>query len=267
MRQSIIRDLGILIGIFALVWLIGSVFNWLPEKPVLLGVDAEQRLGDKYLDLILMNPVFKEYDDEIVDSAVQQIGERLIDGLGPTDYDYRFIVFDNSMINAFTIPGGNILISTGLIKFCEKPEELAAVMAHEMGHVEERHVLIRLVKELGLEIITSGDTYVLGEVTKILTSTSFDRKQEEQADMFACKLLEKSDIEPRVLASFFRRLDDEMDNDLLDQFEIVSTHPNFNSRIRETLSYKVSEGFEEVPFNMNWERIHNEVAPQEKVEE
>ena len=62
----------------------------------------------------------------------------------------------------------------------------------------------RLIKELGIEILTSGDPYVIGEVTGLLTSTSFDRKQEEEADLFAANLLETSSIEPRTLATLFR---------------------------------------------------------------
>jgi len=262
MRQSIIRDLGILIGIFGLVWLVSSVLNFFPEDPVLLSVDAEQKIGETYLDLVLLNPIFKEFEDDRIDSAVKVIGERLEQGLETSKYNYNFVVFRNDMINAFTIPGGNILISTGLIGFCASPEELASVIAHEMGHVEERHVVSRLIKELGIDIITSGDTYVLGEVTSILTSTGFDRKQEEEADLFACKLLEQSNIEPRTLATFFRRLDKEIDNDLLKQFEIVSTHPNFNSRIREALSYDISADFEEIPFDLEWEVIRSDILPE-----
>jgi predicted Zn-dependent protease len=266
MRQSIIRDLGILIGIFGLIWLASSVFNFFPEDPVLLGVDAEQKIGETYLDLVLLNPIFKEFEDDRIDSAIKVIGDRLEEGLEFSKYSYNLVVFRNETINAFTLPGGNILISTGLIGFCESPEELAAVIAHEMGHVEERHVVSRLIKELGIDIITSGDTYVLGEVTSIITSTGFDRRQEEEADLFACNLLEQSNIEPRILATFFRRLDEEIDNDLLKSFEIVSTHPNFNSRIREALSYDISIDFKEVPFDLQWEGIRSEILRGKKEE-
>ena len=259
MRRSLLRDLGILLGIFALIWLLGSLIKVFPDRPVLLSVEKEQKMGARYRELILLNPMFKEYENERVDSAIHIIGHRLEEGLGNTDYEYSYVVFDNEMINAFTLPGGNILISTGLIGFCETAEELAAVMAHEMGHVEMRHVVSRLIKELGIEIITSGDTYVLGEVTKILTSTSFDRKQEEEADLFACELLEASGIEPRVLATFFRRIDEAHGSALLENFEIVSTHPNFSSRIREALSYDVSEEFEEIPLELDWDEVGSEL--------
>lgn len=254
MQKRIIRDLVILLGVFSLIWLIFSLFTY-PEEPSLLSVEKEQKLGEGYLDLILHNPMFGEFENPRVDSAVNLIGERLFLGLEDSEYIYNFQVFESEMINAFTVPGGNILISTGLISFCDTPEELASVMAHEMGHVEKRHVISRLVKELGLDILSSGDPYVLGEVTGLLTSSTFDRRQEEAADLFAAQLLEKAAIEPRTLATFFRKLEDETDNDLMEHFEIISTHPNFPSRIREALSYKPAEDFEAEELELDWDLI------------
>lgn len=254
MRRSILKDLLILLGVFALIWLLASLFNY-PEDPQLLSIEREERLGETYVNLILLNPMFRELENERVDSAVSIIGDRLEASLKHSDYQYNFVVFDSKMINAFTVPGGNILISSGLITFCDTPEELAAVMAHEMGHVEERHVVSRLIKELGIDILTSGDQYVLGEVTGLLTSTSFDRKQEEEADHFAAELLERSDIEPRTLATLFRKLEEEMDNELMKHFEIISTHPNFSSRIRDALSYRPGDDFEALPMDLDWDGI------------
>jgi predicted Zn-dependent protease len=254
MQRSILKDLLILLGVFALIWLAASLFTY-PEDPQLLSIEKEERLGEAYVDLILLNPMFGELENERVDSAVSLIGDRLRKGLVHSEYFYSFVVFENEMINAFTVPGGNILISTGLIDFCDSPEELAAVMAHEMGHVEERHVISRLIKELGIDILSSGDQYVLGEVTGLLSSTSFDRKQEEEADRFAAELLELSSIEPRILATFFRKLEGESDKDLMKHFEIISTHPNFSSRIREALSYRPGDDFEALPIDLDWEGI------------
>ncbi|RLE05588.1 MAG: hypothetical protein DRJ13_01770 [Bacteroidetes bacterium] len=205
MQRTILRDLLVLLGVFGLIWLVFSLFSY-PEDPQLISIHKEEKLGEVYVDLILLNPVFGEFDNSRVDSAVRVIADRLEEGLEDSEYNYHFVVFDSEMINAFTVPGGNILISTGLLAFCDTPEELAAVIAHEMGHVEERHVVSRLIKELGIEILTSGDQYVIGEVSDLLTSTSFDRKQEEEADLFAAKLLETASIEPRSLATLFRKL-------------------------------------------------------------
>lgn len=254
MRRSILRDLLILLGVFALIWLAASLFHY-PEDPQLLSIEKEERLGEAYVDLILLNPMFRELENETIDSAVCMIGGRLQSGLKHSEYSYSFVVFESKMINAFTVPGGNILISSGLIAFCDSPEELAAVMAHEMAHVEERHVVSRLIKELGIDILTSGDQYVLGEVTGRLTSTSFDRKQEEEADLFAAELLERSSIEPRTLATLFRKLEKEEDNELTKHFEIISTHPNFSSRIKDALSYQPGADFEVLPLDLDWDGI------------
>jgi len=258
MQRTILRDLLVLLGVFGLIWLVFSLFSY-PEDPQLLSVHKEEKMGEVYMDLILLNPLFGEFENRRVNSAVRVIGDRLVGGLQDSEFNYRFMVFDNEMINAFTLPGGNILISTGLIGFCDTAEELSAVMAHEMGHVEERHVVSRLVKELGLEILTSGDQYVIGEVTGLLSSTSFDRKQEEEADLYAASLLEASSIEPRILATFFRKLEVEMENELMQHFEIISTHPHFRSRIREALSYKPAKDFEAEALELNWELIRAEL--------
>ena len=258
MQRTILKDLLILLGVFGLIWLVFSLFSY-PHDPQLISKQREEQLGNAYMELILLNPMFEELNINRVDSAVRVIGKRLTDAMEDSDYDYQFVVFGNEMINAFTVPGGNILISSALIAFCDTPEELAAVMAHEMGHVEKRHVISRLVKELGIEILTSGDQFVLGEISGIISSTSFDRKQEEEADLFAAQLLESAAIEPRTLATFFRKLEQETDGKLLEDFEIVSTHPNFSSRIREALNYKPAESFQADKIEMEWEEIRAEL--------
>ena len=205
MQRTILRDLLVLLGVFGLIWLVFSLFSY-PEDPQLISIHKEEKLGEVYVDLILLNPVFGEFDNSRVDSAVRVIADRLEEGLEDSEYNYHFVVFDSEMINAFTVPGGNILISTGL-----------------------------------------------------LTSTSFDRKQEEEADLFAAKLLETASIEPRYLATLFRKLEEEMDNELIQHFEIISTHPNFHSRIREALSFKPAKDFEAEPIDLDWELIRAEL--------
>jgi predicted Zn-dependent protease len=254
MQRKILRDLLILLGVFGLIWLVFSLFSY-PDDPQLVSKHREEQLGDTYLEFILLNPMFQELNNSIIDSALGVIAERLVEGLEDSEYDYDFVVFESAMINAFTLPGANILISSGLIAFCDGPEELAAIMAHEMAHVEKRHVISRLVKELGIEILTSGDQFILGEITGSLSSSRFDRKQETQADLFAAQLLESADIEPRTLASLFRKLEKESNAHLLEDFEIVSTHPNFSSRIREALNYRPAEDFHAREFALDWEAI------------
>lgn len=259
MRRSMLRDLVILLVIFGCIWGIISFFPFFPKKVELLSVEKEQELGARYMEMLRKDPGFKVVESEEVAAAIEAIGLRLENALADSEYEYNYVVVEDPMINAFTLPGANILITTGLIGFTGSAEELAAVVAHEMAHVEKRHVVSRLVKELGIAVLTSGDQFVVGEVTRIMASTGFDRRQEEDADVFACALLEKAHIEPRTLAAFFRKLREERDNALLEKFEIVSTHPNFTSRIRDVLEYVPGEDFEVVPLGIDWKEVQQQV--------
>lgn len=255
MKNSILRDLVILLGIFGLIWAIITLFPVFPEKPVLISVDREEELGDQYFRMIRDDPGFSEVEDSLIMEATGGIMDRLTRALDNRLFDYNLVVFRSDMVNAFALPGGYILVSTGLIAFCESPEELAAVIAHEMGHVEKRHLISRLVRELGLQLISSGDVYVTGEIARLLTSAGFDRKQEEAADRFACRLLEKAAIEPRSLSSLFRRLKEKDVDELYEKFEMISSHPNFSSRIREVFSYEPAPDFEAEAFSFDWEMV------------
>ncbi|MDF1570867.1 MAG: M48 family metallopeptidase [Bacteroidales bacterium] len=266
MRTSIIRDLAILLVIFGCIWGIISFFPLFPEKVELLSIEKEQKLGETYLEILMKSADFREVESEEVQSAVESIGLRLENALEDSEYTYNYVVVEDEMINAFTLPGANILVTTGLIGFSGSAEELAAVIAHEMAHVEMRHVVTRLAKELGISVLTSGDQFVVGELTRIMASTGFDRGQEQDADEFACALLEDAQIEPRTLAVFFRKLKEEQDNTLLEKFEIVSTHPNFTSRIRYVLEYVPGEDFEAVPLEMEWEGVQDQLQNQEESE-
>ena len=257
---KIFKELIILIGIAGLIWLGVSYFDIFPENTSLISEETESEIGEKYLEAILKNPMFERCDNDYVNASVDTIGRILEKAIETPLYDYNYIVVRNTMINAFTIPGGNIIITTGLIEYCESADELAGVVAHELGHAQERHIITRLIKELGIEILSAGDPFVLGEITKAITSASFDRKQEDIADQYACQLLEKAHLEPRILARLFRRLKDETDTEMLNHFEIVSSHPNFSSRIKNILAYKVPENFRSDTINIDWESIKDDLS-------
>lgn len=263
MRRTILRDLAILLISFGVIWGIVSVFPVFPEKVELISMEKEQELGKRYLDVLMLDPSVQPLEDESLDSVIGVIGRRLEKAVENRQYEYHYTLFETEMINAFTLPGGYVVVTTGLIRFCDRPEELAAVIAHEMGHAEMKHVTRRLVRELGMQILSSGDPYVMGEVTKMITSSTFDRHQEKEADRFSREVLERAGIEPRILATLFRKLKAEQDNRLLEKFEIVSTHPNFDSRIRAALGYEPDPGFREKPFEIDWKSVKNHLPANE----
>jgi predicted Zn-dependent protease len=266
MKKAIFFDLLKLVFVFVGIW---AVFTFLPvfnlnKEDLTLSIDNEEKLGkiivahllsDKSKIRLLKNPQ--------VDSAVAVIVKRLTDSMGPTDYEYKIKVLDVATINAFTLPGGNIFLYSGLIKFSEHPEEVAAVLAHEIGHAEKKHVVAKLIKEMGIaalfSVLGKGESIVLGEISKTATSTVFDRAQEKEADDFAFSLLEKSHINPKALATFFRKLNREQGS-YDENLEILMTHPNTNSRIKASLEYKVASTFVAKEIVLNWPSVQSQIG-------
>ena len=270
MKEKILLDglksLGIFGGIFILFYIGINLLSedkktkWFysDEKVRLVSYEQEIALGELIDEYIISSEYKKPLTNKTIDSMMWAVGKRLQEQIPTSEYDYNIIVLDNAQINAFTIPGGNIYVFSGLISFCDSPEQLAAVLAHEMGHVEKRHTVDRLAREFGLSVLfsimTGGDTVLLSDLYQTLISSGFSRSQEKEADQFALNLLEDASISPKSIASFFRKLNRE--NLAYDEnIELVMTHPHNNTRIKAYLNHEVDETFKEIPFNLNWEKI------------
>jgi len=262
MRTRIWRDLLILLAFAAAIfflgyWLVKKVDWQLADRFELgLTIEQEKKLGDLMKDALWDN--FDTIDDPTIDSAVSVITQRLLSALDSPKYQYNFVVLKRDEINAFTIPGGNIYIFAGLIEESESPEEVAAVLAHEIGHAEKRHVVQKLIKEFSLgalvAILSGGDPSVLMDVLQQVIGTSFDREQEEEADDFALTLLEQAQINPKNLAVFFDRLNKKglsYDKNL----ELIMTHPHNDKRMAKSRGYLTKKDFVEKKIELDWSKV------------
>ena len=261
-----LKSLGIFGGIFIIFYVGLNLLSedkknkWFysDEKISLISYEQEIALGELIDEYIIASQYKNPLTNKTIDSMMWAVGKRLQGQIPTSEYDYNITVLDNPQINAFTIPGGNIYVFSGLISFCDSPEQLAAVLAHEMGHVEKRHTVDRLAREFSLSVLfsimTGGDTVLLSDLYQTLISSGFSRSQEKEADQFALNLLEDASISPKSIASFFRKLNRE--NLAYDEkIELVMTHPHNNTRIKASLNHEVDETFKEIPFNLNWEKI------------
>ncbi|HUT49853.1 MAG TPA: M48 family metallopeptidase [Alphaproteobacteria bacterium] len=145
-------------------------------------------------------------------AALERLSGRLTARL-KTRYRFKLIVLDHKMVNAFAAPGGHIVIMRGLIDKAEGSNEVAGVLAHEMGHVVERHSTEGLFRAIGFNLIVAtliGNTTSMGsalaELGAGLASLSYGRAAERQADAIGVKLLNRADISGEGLAAFFARI-------------------------------------------------------------
>jgi Zn-dependent protease with chaperone function len=166
-------------------------------------IEQETKIGEQAF--AAMRGTLSLQDSGPAYDAVQALGSRLAPA---GKYRYRFHVANDPAVNAFAMPGGIIVVHTGLIASTRRPEELAGVLAHEVQHVEQRHSLQALVKNLGLRglwMMVTGDisSGTIGQAALELTSLSFSRDAEEQVDAAGFDALVAAGIDPRGMADFF----------------------------------------------------------------
>jgi len=125
--------------------------------------------------------------------------------LSPAGRPMRVEVIDLPVVNAVALPGGRILLFRGLIDEAASPDEVAGVLAHEIGHVEHRHVMVALVRRFGLGLLvgSGGSTAEYGQV---LLESRYGRAAEGEADGYAIDHLVKAGISPAATARLFERL-------------------------------------------------------------
>lgn len=133
--------------------------------------------------------------------------DRLAAELGAKDSGVRSVaVVDIPMVNAAALPGGRIVIFRGLIGQAESPDEVAGVLAHEIGHVRNRDVMAALIRQFGLSILLGGvDGNAAGAIGGLLSLT-YSRGAESEADAYAIAALRDAAIAPDATAAFFDRL-------------------------------------------------------------
>lgn len=209
-RSAVGRSMGwsVLVVIVLFPALLLLVFIWQADRiasaaATRIPIEQEVKFGDQAFAHMKASLNLLDSGPDV--EAVRTLGSRLTQG---SKYTYRFHVAKNDAINAFALPGGIIVIHTGLIDATRRPEELAGVLAHEVQHVEQRHSLQAMVKDLGLRglwMLVTGDIGggVLGQAALQLTSLTFSRGAEEQADNRGFDTLVTNRIDPRGMADFF----------------------------------------------------------------
>jgi WD40 repeat protein len=131
---------------FSAMHLAGQQTCQLPKLPAQLSAQnifnesQEMDLGDAVAQHL--QNAHRVIDDEEVTAYLRRIGERLTKHLPPTNLRFQFFLFDINDVNAFTLPGGRIYVSRKLVAFAQNEDELAGVIAHELGHIVARHSTI-----------------------------------------------------------------------------------------------------------------------------
>ncbi|MCW2393653.1 MULTISPECIES: M48 family metallopeptidase [unclassified Sphingobium] len=158
----------------------------------------EQRLGDAMIGDFGGRLCQTPQSRAALDKLQRKLGE---------DVPIRRIGIANvTMVNAVALPGGHILLFDQLIQDAQSSDEVAGILAHEIGHVRNRDTMTALIRQFGLSIVLGGFGGDLGNTANGLLSLSYGRDAERAADSYSIGALQKADISPLPTAAFFKRL-------------------------------------------------------------
>lgn len=247
--------LGLIAGLVFAVWFSTDLLvHWAVAR---IPQEWEQRLGQSaYQDFLNQQTVVNEGPSV---SAVHEISRRLLERIPDNPYTFEISIVKNDTVNAFALPGGYVVVFTGLLAQAKSGEEVAGVLSHEFNHVLQRHGLERIVKQLGIVAalgIILGDQQGLAGIMKQvgveLLSLKFGRAQETEADVTGVRMLHRAHIDPTGMITFFQRMSEQEQG----RVEWLSTHPMSSGRAERLrkeialLPKTVSE-----PFTFQWEAV------------
>lgn len=194
---------------------------------------------------------YKVYDNDRATEYVNLLGQTLAQAsTRPETFGgWHFLVLETDEINAFAAPGGFIFVSRGMLRLCRTEDDLAAVLAHEVAHVELQHAMraikgsritsaVTILALEGAKNYSGGDFAELtgafeGSITDItgtLMNSGYARKQERQADEVAVRILKAVGYDPRALAAVLTRMESKLKPG---GHDFAATHPPPEARIKD----------------------------------
>lgn len=190
-----------LAAVAAIWWVLPSATD---RAVALIPPALEERLGDQQLKTFGLVQCRSVAGQLALDNLASRLTAR-----ADLRFHVKVIVADMSMVNAFALPGGRIVVLRGLLAQAKSPDEVAGVLAHELTHTLKRHPLRHLMAQTGVEVLTEtmlGYNTSAGNVGALMASFTYSRSEEAEADAGAIELLRQADISTAGFADFFDRL-------------------------------------------------------------
>ncbi len=191
--------------------------------------------------------------------VVKTVASRLATATGEAgqSYEWQVSLIDDNKVNAFCLPGGKIVVYTGILPVAQNDAALATVMGHEMAHATSRHGAQRVLQQnltqtamMGVAVSLSDMEYgqqravmgALGAGAQFGVLMPFGRKHETEADEIGLMYMARAGYDPRESLNFWKRMDQA---GRAGPPEFLSTHPSHGTRIQqlESLMPKAMEAY------------------------
>ncbi len=212
-----------------------------PQQEQTLGLQAYQQvLQENSGNVIQSGP---EYDK--VANVVRRLASAAMEKKG-VQYQWRVSVVNSREVNAFCLPGGEIVVYTAILPVCQNDAGLATVLGHEMGHATSRHGAERMFREQLTQTAEAGIAggignmdpqqqqqvmAALGAVGRYGVSLPFSREQESEADHIGLIYMARAGYDPHEAEAFWKRMNEQANGRQPPQFS--SDHPSNGQRIQQ----------------------------------
>lgn len=198
-----------------------QVSNISDQQEVEIGREINQQL---------LNRRYRLSSNQQAQRYVENVGQRLVQASDNRDIPYTFQVVASDEINAFAVPGGFIYVTEGLLEEADNEAQLASVLAHEISHINQRHgikALKRQVLAQGIADIAGVDTSTLAQIGyQVAVELPRSRDFEYAADEGGLRILDQAGYPPSAFVNFLQQL---MDASVPPEF--LRTHPTNENRI------------------------------------
>jgi beta-barrel assembly-enhancing protease len=205
-----------------------AIATWLPDRTrTAIGEEAIRSMAGDY----------KVCNHSKGTAALNSLVTKLSKATG-VERPFKVTVIDWDLVNAFAVPGEQIIVTRAILARAESSDEIAGVIAHEMGHGLEMHPETGIVRAVGwtagLQLMMGGQGGTLSNLGLVLAQLSYTRDAEREADQHALSILKNAGIAPRGFAAFFKRMrakETDKDESETSAFDVFRTHPATTERI------------------------------------
>lgn len=208
------------------------------EEVFYYSTDREVKIGES-----IAQQVEKEYkfvEDPLVQKRAEDIGNKIVSVCDRKDIDYHFYVLEDEEVNAVSLPGGFVYVNKGLVEKVAGDDELACVLAHEVGHIVARHSIKKLQAIMGYSILRlltapipgTGQVGNAADVAFAEIMTGYSREDELLADQLASRYARLAGYDPHGMITFLKKLEEINRRKPLRPKSYFKTHPYVPDRIR-----------------------------------
>ncbi len=235
----------------------------------LMSPKRERDLGKAFMRGVRRSE--KVMDDPLLADYIEHLGQKLVAASDVKGTPFHFFLIDDPTINAFAGPGGHIGVFSGLVMTTDTESELAAVLAHEIAHVTQQHLMRAwestsqlsipsaavLLAAIVLGATVGGDAAaaaaVGGQAALIQQQINFTRANEQEADRVGIDILAHSGFEPRAMPSFFDRMGKANRIYASKLPEFLMTHPVTTSRTADALGRAEQFAYRQAPEDLRYQ--------------